>query len=97
MPAAPLSTEAEIEAGLAALSGWERTGDSISKTFELSDFAAAVGFVSKLVPVADSLDHHPDVHVHWNRVELVLWTHASGGITARDFQLAEAIDAKVKE
>jgi len=41
---------------------------------------------------ADEQNHHPDVAIHWNVVTLTLWTHASGGITERDFRLANAIE-----
>jgi 4a-hydroxytetrahydrobiopterin dehydratase len=90
----PLLAQDDIDRLLTAVPGWEQVGDTLVKRFALKDFAAAVGFVGGLVPVADALDHHPDVHIHWNTVELVLWTHRSGGITERDFDLARAIDAK---
>jgi 4a-hydroxytetrahydrobiopterin dehydratase len=41
---------------------------------------------------ADEQNHHPDVAIHWNVVTLTFWTHASGGITERDFRLAAAIE-----
>ena len=47
-----------------------------------------------LVPIADGMDHHPDVSVHWNTVELILWTHTTGGITQRDIDLAKAIESR---
>jgi 4a-hydroxytetrahydrobiopterin dehydratase len=93
MPKAKILSQEEIDAALTALTGWEQVEDTLVKQFVRPDFAAAVVFVSSLVPIADSLDHHPDVHIHWGTVELVLWTHVSGGITERDFALARAIDA----
>jgi 4a-hydroxytetrahydrobiopterin dehydratase len=58
------------------------------------DFGAAIAFVNRVAEAADSADHHPDIRVHgYNRVELRLTTHASGGLTQRDFELARAIDA----
>ncbi len=43
---------------------------------------------------AEAMNHHPDVAIHWNEVTLTLWTHASGGLTHRDFDLARAIEEK---
>lgn len=95
MPQPPLLAPEEVDAKLAGLPGWERVAETIVKAFTFADFAAAVGFVASLVPIADGMNHHPDVQINWNRVELILWTHVSGGITERDFKLAEAIEARV--
>ena len=92
MPKAPLLEDAEIAARLEHLDGWERNGDRLARTFRFADFTGAVAFVDALVEPANAQDHHPDVAIHWNEVTLTLWTHASGGITERDFRLAETID-----
>lgn len=95
MPAAPLLPDAEIQARAASLTGWDVKGRELVRSFTFSDFGEAVAFVARLVEPADELDHHPDVSIHWNEVTLALWTHASGGITERDFSLAESIDRLV--
>ena len=93
MPAAPLLSEAEIEARLGDLPGWIRVGQAIEKTFTFADFRRALSFVNAVADPADAQNHHPDVTIHWNKVTLQLWTHASGGLTERDFRLAASIDA----
>jgi len=50
-------------------------------------------FVNKVAELAESEDHHPDIHIYWNKVKLVLWTHAIGGLSENDFIMA----AKVNE
>ena len=94
MPPAELLTEEAIEKALTDLPGWERIEDTLVKTFRFKDFSAAVGFVSTIAPIADGLDHHPDVSIHWNTVELILWTHTTGGITHKDIDLAHAIESR---
>ena len=42
--------------------------------------------------VADRIDHHPEWFNVLNKVAIDLTTYDAGGISARDFQLAEAID-----
>ena len=37
------------------------------------------------------VDHHPDIDIRWNKVTLVLSTHSEGGLTEKDFALAETI------
>lgn len=92
MPKAPLLSDAAIDERLAGLAGWARRDRAIEKTFRFRDFREAVGFVTNLTDPADRQNHHPDVLIHWNEVTLRLWTHASGGLTERDFRLARTID-----
>lgn len=89
-----LLSDEEISARLAGLEGWERVGDAIAKTFKLADFVGAVEFVNKLVEPAEQLGHHPDLSISWNKVEVRITTHAAGGLTKNDFQLAARIDAR---
>jgi 4a-hydroxytetrahydrobiopterin dehydratase len=92
MPKAPRLTGDEIERLVAGLPGWERAGDEIVKTFTFKDFAEALAFVNRIAGPAEEMNHHPDVKIHWNEVTLELWTHASGGLTMKDFDLARAIE-----
>ena len=42
---------------------------------------------------ANEADHHPDLHVEgYRNVRIVLTTHATGGISQSDVDLARAID-----
>lgn len=88
-----LLSDAEIEQKLAGLSGWERSGDAIAKSFKCDDFVGSVRFVSGLVEPAEEMGHHPDVEVSWDTVTVKISTHSEGGLTAADFELAEKIDA----
>jgi len=82
-----------IESRLAELEGWEREGDAIMKTFELSDFVGSVEFIKLVVVPAEDMNHHPDLSVSWNEVGVSITTHAAGGVTENDFELAKRIDA----
>jgi len=92
MPKAPLLDADDVASRLGALPGWGREGDTIVKMFTFADFAQALAFVNRVAVPAEAQNHHPDVAIHWNEVTLTLWTHASGGLTHRDFDLAGAID-----
>jgi 4a-hydroxytetrahydrobiopterin dehydratase len=46
----------------------------------------AIGFV------AEAADHHPDLAVSWGKVQVKLWTHSAGGVTASDMELARVIE-----
>ncbi|GAA2726534.1 4a-hydroxytetrahydrobiopterin dehydratase [Actinocorallia aurantiaca] len=73
--------------------GWENTGHALVREFVFSDFAGAMAFVNRVAQVAEEKNHHPDIQIRWNKVTLTLSTHTSGGLTEKDFRLAEAIDS----
>ena len=89
--AAKLS-DIEIQRSLGALTGWTRRGNAITRTFEFPTFPAAIAFVNRVAEVAEKMDHHPDVDIRYTKVTCSLSTHSAGGITAKDFKLAEEID-----
>ena len=88
----PRLGDEDIEARLSELEGWHREGESIVKEFELDDFAGSVEFINRLTPVAEEMNHHPDLQVSWNKVVVSITTHSEGGLTENDFELAKSID-----
>jgi 4a-hydroxytetrahydrobiopterin dehydratase len=87
-----LLSDSEIDSGLAELEGWEREGETIVKTFELADFVGSIGFINGVVDPAEEMGHHPDLSVSWNKVAVSITTHAAGGLTSNDFELAKRIE-----
>ena len=81
----------EIEQRLGELDGWQRSGDAIERTFKLDDFKGSVDFVNRLTPIAEEMNHHPDLAISWNQVTVTITTHSEGGLTANDFELARRI------
>ena len=83
----------EVREGLRGLdAGWSVAGDALVRTVEFDSFPTAVRFISELAPVAERLDHHPDLRLSWRRVELSLSTHSEGGLTGLDLALARELD-----
>ena len=91
----PRLAEAALAAGLDELPGWSLTDGAshLSRTFRFRDFAGAMRFVDAMAAVAEREGHHPDFAVHWNLVEVTLWTHDSGGLTENDLVLAAQLGA----
>ncbi|MBS1787233.1 MAG: 4a-hydroxytetrahydrobiopterin dehydratase [Acidobacteria bacterium] len=86
--------EEQINQGLAAANGWRREGNEVVRDFKFTDFKAAMAFVNCVAEEAEAMDHHPDILIHgWNNVRLSVMTHSEGGLTAKDFKLAERINA----
>ena len=86
-----LLTETEIQERLARLPGWERRGQEIRRTWTFADFRGSMAFVDRVAGLAEAADHHPDIDIRYSKVTLALSTHDAGGLTARDFALAESI------
>jgi 4a-hydroxytetrahydrobiopterin dehydratase len=64
----------------------------ILRDFTFKNFRTAMKFVIRVAALAEEEGHHPDIHIHYNRVEFVLWTHDIGGLSENDFILAAKID-----
>lgn len=82
---------------LEATPSWTLSEDAtrISKRFRFAAFPEAIVFVNQLAELAEKEGHHPDLHIHYNEVEAVLWTHKIGGLHENDFILAAKIDRLV--
>jgi len=72
---------------------WSIDGESLTRTFVLSDFNEAMGFVTRVALAAEVADHHPDIDIRWNKVGIALSTHSEQALTSKDTQLAEQIDS----
>lgn len=72
---------------------WARDGEEIVRHWKLENFAAAIAFVNQVARAAEAANHHPDIFVHgYNRVRVSLTSHAAGGLTSADFELAKRFD-----
>ncbi|MDO8572749.1 MAG: 4a-hydroxytetrahydrobiopterin dehydratase [bacterium] len=76
---------------------WNVEGNKkISRQFKFKDFKEAMVFVSKVAEVANNEDHHPDIHIYYNKVEIELSTHAIGGLSGNDFIVARKIEKSLE-
>jgi 4a-hydroxytetrahydrobiopterin dehydratase len=89
-----MSAEARRSA-LKGLRGWNEAAgrDAIERTFVFKDFNEAFGFMCRAALVAEKNDHHPEWRNVYKTVEVTLSTHDAGGVTARDIELAKAMNA----
>jgi 4a-hydroxytetrahydrobiopterin dehydratase len=73
---------------------WTQEGETLVRESEHEDFAAALVWVNRVGELAEAANHHPDILLHgWNHVRLTLTTHDEGGLTGKDRELADRIDA----
>lgn len=86
-------SDEDVQARLGELGeGWEKYGNSLRKEFKFDDFSGAVDFVNRLTPIANELNHHPDVFLSWGLARVSLISHSEHGITEKDFELAKKLD-----
>jgi 4a-hydroxytetrahydrobiopterin dehydratase len=88
-------SDIEVQRALGTRNGWTRRGNAITRTFEFPTFPQAIAFVMRVAGAAEQMDHHPDIDIRYTKVTCSLSTHSAGGITAKDFKLAEEIDELV--
>ena len=89
-----LLLENEIRKRLENLNDWIYSNKQITKEFKLADFKEALALVNKVGIAAEEMDHHPDILMHsWNKVKISISTHSEGGVTDKDFQLAQKIES----
>ena len=87
----------QINSSLSKFSGWSFENDSIFKQFQFKDFIEAVSFVSAVGLESEKMDHHPDILMFaWNKVKISISTHSAGGVTEKDFALAQKIEERLK-
>ena len=92
----PKLTEDEIIERLARIHGWTRVENWIEKKYVFKNFLRAMSFVNAAAYLAESMNHHPDITIHYNEVTMRNWTHTAEGITEYDFALAEKIDGLIE-
>ena len=82
----------EITQRLAKLPQWKVENAKLHREYKFGSFVEAFGFMASCALVAEKLDHHPEWFNVYSRVVVDLTTHDAGGISARDFELAEHMD-----
>lgn len=93
----PPLDDSSVRLLMGEVKGWSRLdeaqGPRITKRFKFKDFVAGMAFIDKMAVLAEAEQHHPDFCVHYNQVDVTLWTHAVGGLSENDFILAAKIDS----
>ncbi len=92
-PGAVLLPHAELAHQLRALPGWRHASKALTKSFAFADYYRTMAFVNAVAYVAHRQDHHPDLSVHYNRVDVVYSTHDAGGVTLNDCICAAKVES----
>lgn len=84
--------KSDAEKKMAEIPGWQLKDKAIERQYKFEDFREAMEFVNDIAEVANHEDHHPDIHISYNKVTIELSTHKIGGISENDFIMAAKIN-----
>lgn len=82
----------DVQNRLNTLSDWTVNNGELQRVFELPSFPSAIFFVNAVAHLAELGAHHPDIQIAYNKVRLNFTTHSAGGITEKDFVMAQKVD-----
>jgi len=86
-------TAIEVQEVLKNMKQWELKNNGIERKFTFKSFPDALGFIIQIGFLAEKRNHHPELFNVYNKVNIRLTTHDAGGLTDKDFDLAQAINS----
>jgi 4a-hydroxytetrahydrobiopterin dehydratase len=92
---AGLLDEKQIQEALTDRRQWEYRDGVLVRQVEAPDFMSGIRLVDEVAEVAEQANHHPDIDIRWTTITFQLVTHAEGGVTGSDVQMAGKIDEVV--
>ena len=88
----PPLEESKVNELLKEIPTWTLKNEHLCKKFKFKNFLDAMKFVNSVAEIAEQEQHHPDFCVHYNKIEIELFTHAIKGLSENDFIVAAKID-----
>ncbi len=89
-------SENDIEKRLIRFPDWDYFDDAIHAEFEFDNFKDCFSAMSRIAFECEAQNHHPNWSNVYNILTISISTHDAGGVTDKDFKLAEAIEAIVE-
>jgi 4a-hydroxytetrahydrobiopterin dehydratase len=85
-------SEEEAQKRVAELQGWEVIEGMLYCSFSFENYSEAVAFAVQVAMLSDKLNHHPEITISYDEVEITLFTDDADALTEKDFMVAKAID-----
>ena len=73
---------------------WEHHGDEIVRVYAFDDYMRGVNFAQMVGEIAQAQFHHPEIIIRYEEVEIRLTSHEEGGITDKDVEMADVVEAE---
>jgi len=84
-------SEQQLHDLLIELPEWALEDGKLVRDWTLPSFVEAIAFVNRVAQLAEEAQHHPDIDIRYNLVQLALVSHDAGGITERDARMARRL------
>ena len=78
------------------LPGWELINSTLYRKLSFKSASASLAFTNRLATISEQQQHHPSIFIDGAQLQIELYTHDTGGITEKDFVLAEEINTLIK-
>ena len=89
-------TDQEIEKKLLHFPDWDYYENAIHTEYEFDNFKDCFSAMSRIAFECEAHNHHPEWSNVYNVLKISLSTHDANGVTKKDFDLAEAIEAIIE-
>lgn len=84
--------EAQIQDRLKDFPNWDFEDNAIHTVIEFENFKEVFATMTRIAFEAEEQNHHPDWSNVYNELSITLNTHDAGGVTEKDFKLAQSIE-----
>jgi 4a-hydroxytetrahydrobiopterin dehydratase len=71
---------------------WDNSNKKLERTFKFKDFNESIDFVNKVARIAKSQNHHPDITIKYDKVNITITDHEKGGISDKCYKFTDAVD-----
>ena len=76
---------------------WKKYENHLEKEFIFTDFREAMSIMFRISFIAEEMNHHPEWFNVYNKLNIKLTTHDTGGISEKDYELARRIDELISK
>lgn len=71
---------------------WQYKENALERVYRGSSYMDALDMLNAIARHAETVDHHPDLALHWKTLIIRYWTHTAQGVTELDLAQAKAIE-----
>jgi 4a-hydroxytetrahydrobiopterin dehydratase len=72
---------------------WQYKDNALERVYRAGSYLEALEKLNVIAQHAESVDHHPDLALHWKTLIVRYWTHTAKGVTELDLEQAKEAEA----
>jgi len=72
--------------------GWKESSNKLVKDYKFENFDEAMNFVNQVAKIAEKQNHHPDIKINYNKVNLSITDHEKGGVSEKCHKFVNAVN-----